>query len=86
MTIPTLILIVFVLGYIAIALEHSIKIDKAASALFIGGLCWALFAFSGVTIPKLEEEIQHHIIHIAEILFLVATSTILEISLSLISE
>ena len=46
MTIPTLILIVFVLGYIAIALEHSIKIDKAASALFIGGLCWALFAFS----------------------------------------
>tara|TARA_B100001142_G_scaffold204888_1_gene203266 strand:+ start:884 stop:2194 length:1311 start_codon:yes stop_codon:yes gene_type:complete len=80
MTIPTLILIVFVLGYIAIALEHSIKIDKAASALFIGGLCWALFAFSGVTIPKLEEEIQHHIIHIAEILFfLLGAMTIVEL-------
>ncbi|MEC7863719.1 MAG: sodium:proton antiporter NhaD [Bacteroidota bacterium] len=77
---PTLILIVFTLGYIAIALEHSIKIDKAASALFIGGLCWALFAFSGVTIPKLEEEIQHHIIHIAEILFfLLGAMTIVEL-------
>ena len=80
MTIPTLILIVFILGYIAIAFEHSIKIDKAASALFIGGLCWALFAFSGVTIPKLEEEIQHHIIHIAEILFfLLGAMTIVEL-------
>ena len=27
---------VFVLGYLAIALEHPIKIDKAASALFTG--------------------------------------------------
>ena len=80
MTIPTLILIIFSLGYIAIALEHSIKIDKAASALFIGGACWGLFAFSGVTIPRLEEEIQHHIIHIAEILFfLLGAMTIVEL-------
>ncbi|HIK62768.1 MAG TPA: sodium:proton antiporter [Flavobacteriales bacterium] len=41
----TLMIIVFVLGYLAIALEHPIKIDKAASALLIGGVCWALFAF-----------------------------------------
>jgi len=80
MTIPTLILIIFALGYIAIALEHSIKIDKAASALFIGGACWGLFALSGVTTPRLEEEIQHHIIHIAEILFfLLGAMTIVEL-------
>lgn len=38
-------IIVFLLGYLAIALEHPIKIDKAASALAIGGITWALFAF-----------------------------------------
>ena len=34
----SLMIIVFVLGYIAIALEHPLKIDKAATALIIGGL------------------------------------------------
>lgn len=71
-------IIVFVLGYLAIALEHPIKIDKAASALLIGGICWALFAFSGIS-KDLEYEIQHHIIHIAEILFfLLGAMTIVE--------
>ena len=36
--------IIFVVGYAAIALEHNIKIDKAASALLIGMLCWGLYA------------------------------------------
>ena len=45
MTITTLMIIIFVLGYIAIAFEHPLKIDKAASALAIGGLTWALFSF-----------------------------------------
>ncbi len=35
--------VIFVLGYVAIALEHNIKIDKAASALITGTLCWALY-------------------------------------------
>ena len=39
----TLILVVFVIGYLAIALEHKIHINKAASALFIGVVCWALY-------------------------------------------
>ena len=43
-----LMLVIFVLGYLAIALEHPLKIDKAASALIIGALGWALYAFSGV--------------------------------------
>lgn len=37
-------IIIFVLGYIAIALEHPIKIDKAATALVMGGLIWGMFA------------------------------------------
>jgi len=39
----TLMVVIFVLGYVAIALEHNIKIDKAASALITGTLCWALY-------------------------------------------
>ncbi len=40
----TLIIIAFVLGYLAIALEHQLHINKAASALLVGGICWALYA------------------------------------------
>lgn len=39
----SLMIVIFVLGYVAIALEHNIKIDKAASALITGTLCWALY-------------------------------------------
>lgn len=34
----------FIIGYLAIALEHPIKVNKTASALITGALCWALFA------------------------------------------
>ena len=76
----TLMIVVFVLGYMAIAFEHPIKVDKAASALIIGGLGWALFAFSGVDQHTLTHEIQHHIVDIAEILFfLLGAMTIVEL-------
>ena len=41
--ISAILIVVFVLGYVAIALEHNIHIDKAASALLTGTICWALF-------------------------------------------
>ena len=76
----TLMIVVFVLGYMAIALEHPIKVDKAASALLIGGICWALFAFTGINHHDLTHEIQHHIVDIAEILFfLLGAMTIVEL-------
>ena len=45
----TLIIIVFVIGYLAIALEHSIKINKTASAILTGVICWTLFAVATPT-------------------------------------
>ena len=76
----TLMIIVFVLGYLAIALEHSIKVDKAASALIIGGLGWALYAFSGVDAHHINEHLSHHLVDIAEILFfLLGAMTIVEL-------
>ena len=73
-------IIVFIAGYLAIALEHPIKIDKAASALIIGGLGWALYAFTGVDAHHLNEHLSHHLVDIAEILFfLLAAMTIVEL-------
>jgi Na+/H+ antiporter NhaD/arsenite permease-like protein len=40
------ILAVFILGYLAIALEHKVHINKAASALFIGVVCWAIYVIN----------------------------------------
>lgn len=39
-----ILVVIFVLGYLAIALEHPIKVEKAASALLIGSILWALYA------------------------------------------
>jgi Na+/H+ antiporter NhaD/arsenite permease-like protein len=44
-----IIVVVFILGYIAIALEHPIKINKTATAILTGVLCWTLFAVSTPT-------------------------------------
>jgi hypothetical protein len=38
------VILVFVIGYLAIALEHPIKINKTASALLTGVLCWTIYA------------------------------------------
>ena len=76
----TLMIVVFIVGYAAIALEHPLKVDKAASALIIGGLGWGLFAFTGIDAHTLTHEIQHHIVDIAEILFfLLGAMTIVEL-------
>ncbi len=45
--------LIFVLGYLCIALEHPIKVDKAATALLIGVLTWAVFILYG-NIPSEE--------------------------------
>ncbi len=39
----SVILVVFVFGYLAIALEHRLKVNKAATALVVGVLCWTIY-------------------------------------------
>lgn len=77
-----LIIVVFVLGYLAIAMEHPIKIDKAASALLTGILCWSIFVVggSGIDFHHVEGRLVHHISDIASILFfLMGAMTIVEL-------
>jgi Na+/H+ antiporter NhaD/arsenite permease-like protein len=51
------ILVVFVLGYVCIAMEHAIKIDKAATALLTGTFCWTLYFISGGSAHALSEHV-----------------------------
>jgi len=50
------IVIIFVVGYVLIALEHPIKINKTATALLTGVLCWALFVMSDPSAALLESD------------------------------
>ncbi|MCZ8070619.1 MAG: sodium:proton antiporter NhaD [Cytophagales bacterium] len=74
-----IVIIVFVVGYIAIALEHPIKINKTASALLAGVICWTLHALSSDP-EGVKTELSHHLASISEILFfLMGAMTIVEL-------
>ncbi|MFZ1530006.1 MAG: sodium:proton antiporter NhaD [Ferruginibacter sp.] len=77
---PTAILIIFILGYLAIAFEHPLKINKAASALITGVLCWLLYILGAQTAGDVNSELMHHLSEIASILFfLLGAMTIVEL-------
>lgn len=42
-----LMIIVFILGYLMIALEHPLKINKTATALMLGVLIWTIYILAG---------------------------------------
>ncbi len=46
--------VIFVLGYTMIALEHPLKIDKAASALLTGTILWAIYALNATGLLALD--------------------------------
>ena len=82
----TLMIIIFIIGYLAIAFEHPLKIDKAAPALIIGALTWTVLMLGiDVIMPGKEyyfviKELKHHLGDISEILFfLLGAMTIVEL-------
>ncbi|MBD3788784.1 MAG: sodium:proton antiporter NhaD [Campylobacterales bacterium] len=66
-------LIIFIVGYYFIAAEDKYHINKAKPALFIGTgifmLIGVYFAVNGLDGHKLESEVEHLIVEIAEIFF-----------------
>ena len=75
-----LITVFFILGYAAIALEHPIKINKAASALVTGVVCWSLFALFSADKHIPVENLTEHLGEVAGILFfLLGAMTIVEL-------
>lgn len=64
-----LIILIFVLGYAAITLEHTIHLNKAASALVAGVLCWTVLV---LTVPDREtvlHDLEAHLGEVSGILF-----------------
>jgi Na+/H+ antiporter NhaD/arsenite permease-like protein len=75
-----LILIVFIAGYMAIAFEHPLKVNKAASALITGVLCWTIYILQSNDPHAVGEELVHGFGDIASILFfLMGAMTIVEL-------
>ena len=71
---------VFLLGYLAIALEHSLKLNKAAAALITGVLCWTIYILQSQSSHTVTEQLVHHVGEIASILFfLLGAMTIVEL-------
>lgn len=78
--ITALLIFVFVAGYAAIAFEHPLKLNKAASALITGVLCWTIYILQSQTTHLVGEELLHHLGEIASILFfLLGAMTIVEL-------
>ena len=83
---------IFVIGYLLITVEHSIKIDKLIPALAMMGVLWAVIALNHLPVfdinleelklepTHIDEILLHHLGKTAEILiFLLGAMTIVEI-------
>jgi Na+/H+ antiporter NhaD/arsenite permease-like protein len=78
--ISILLVIVFILGYLAIAFEHPLKINKAAPALISGVVCWTIYILQSNDTHVVSDELLHHLGEIASILFfLLGAMTIVEL-------
>jgi Na+/H+ antiporter NhaD/arsenite permease-like protein len=76
----TLITIAFILGYSFIVFEKKIKIDKAATSVITGVLCWILYIFSGTSHDLITGQLMTHMGEISGILFfLIGAMTIVEL-------
>lgn len=72
--------VVFVIAYMAIALEHPIKIHKTASALLGAALCWSIYALIGPGAEEVHHKLVENLSESAGIIvFLMGAMTIVEI-------
>jgi Na+/H+ antiporter NhaD/arsenite permease-like protein len=76
----TLIILIFLAGYTAIAFEHPLRLNKAASALITGVLCWTVYTVQSSNSHAAGEQLMHHLGEIGSILFfLLGAMTIVEL-------
>jgi Na+/H+ antiporter NhaD/arsenite permease-like protein len=81
----TYIMMVFVVGYLAIALEHKIGVNKTATALLTAVACWVLLAvremqLSGGSLNGVVESFGIHLQGTAQIVFfLIGAMTIVQL-------
>lgn len=72
-------ILIFVVGYLCIALEHKIRIDKSAIALLMAGSIWTVFSMTGND-PQIQHELVDQLGDTCEILvFLIGAMTIVDL-------
>ncbi len=75
----TFMIVLFIVGYIMIALEHVVNINKATFALMMCGILWAAYAVCGND-PNLSEDMVTALGDTCEIVvFLIGAMTIVEL-------
>ena len=76
----TALVIVFVVAYAAIALEHPLNINKSASALIGAGLLWTIYALATNDPQRVGQELGETVASTAQIIFfLMGAMTIVEV-------
>ena len=88
----TILLGIFITGYLLITLENTLKIDKLIPALAMMAFLWAVIAIFHIPVGEVDTELRelipaetkkvmaYHLAHTAEILiFLLGAMTIVEI-------
>jgi Na+/H+ antiporter NhaD/arsenite permease-like protein len=74
------ILVIFLIGYVLITLENSVRINKAAFALVTGVICWSIYLVSEAGSVEAGHALKEQVAEIAEILFfLIGAMTIVEL-------
>lgn len=72
--------VIFVITYLAITLEHPIKINKSATALLGAGLLWTVYALGNGNALLIEHQLNESVTSTAEIVFfLIGAMTIVEV-------
>jgi Na+/H+ antiporter NhaD/arsenite permease-like protein len=76
----TILIVIFVVAYAAIALEHPIKVNKSASALIGAGLLWTVYAMFTGDHHLVSEQLGESLMGTAQIVFfLLGAMTIVEV-------
>ncbi|NBO90314.1 MAG: sodium:proton antiporter [Betaproteobacteria bacterium] len=76
----TTLVILFVLAYLAIALEHPLGVNKSASALLGAGLLWTCYAVMSGDPQRVGDELGESLMGTAQIVFfLMGAMTIVEV-------
>jgi Na+/H+ antiporter NhaD/arsenite permease-like protein len=76
----TAVVLTFILGYLAIAFEHKININKAASALLTGTICWTIYILNQPDKVMVTHQLMEHLGDVSGILFfLLGAMTIVEL-------
>ena len=65
----TWLILLFVLAYAAIALEHPLRVNKTATALVAAGVLWTLYALGGETGHAVSHELGESLMGTAQIVF-----------------